>query len=682
METSELARERARVEESTEEEGGELKAVQFEEGFTAKTVIGALFVGFIMLPGALYLGLVAGEGLGPAAEWVTIVLFAEVMRRSFLPMRRQEIYILYYVAAMLSNILLQDRGISGGPFGQLIWNQYFRQAPQAANIARSIPNWAVPPAGSAALTHRTFLDWAWFIPIILLVFNEIIGRLSWLSMGYTLFRFTSDIEKLPFPMAPVAASGATALAEAASKEESWRWRVFSIGTVIGLVFGFFYVAIPVFTGVVFNKPLTLIPIPFFDLTSSTESFMPGAISGISGDLGKVITGFVLPFPVVAGALFGSITARVFPGPNILHHFGLFGDASTSGWVPGMDAFYTKQTTEIKFWMSASIGLQVAVAIIGVFHVIKAFKNLHREAHGRGLFSTVPKGRGDLPLWIPISIWFCCTWAYIFVSAHLLKVDGNAAIIPWPLLVFYGMIWTPINSFVSARMVGMTGNPVTFPWLKEVSVMKSGYPKVDIWYAPVPLFDYGPHAQKFRELELTRTKFNSVLKVEFVILPIFLASSFIFWSFFWHTSAIPSSQHPYAQRFWPLQATFEALFRGINQTGGAKWVAEAINTKRIVGGAGVGLALYGVTSILGIPSLFYYGMIGGITAGTNSWPPHIIPTFIGAWMGRRYFSKRFGVEQWRLYAPVVLAGFACGTGLIAMAAIALALIAKSVNYLPF
>ena len=60
----------------------------------------------------------------------------------------------------------------------------------------------------------------------------------------------------------------------------------------------------------------------------------------------------------------------------------------------------------------------------------------------------------------------------------------------------------------------------------------------------------------------------------------------------------------------------------------------------------------------------------------------IPTFIGAWLGKRYFSKRFGMDNWHMYTPVLLAGFACGTGLIAMASIALALIAKSVNYLPF
>jgi hypothetical protein len=294
--------------EAESREDGETE-VQFEEGFSGKTIVGALFVGLIMLPGALYLGLVAGQGLGPAAEWVTIVLFAEIMRRSFLPMKKQEIYILYYVAASLTHVVFADKGLSGGPFGTLIWNQYFIQSPPASVVAKDIPSWVVPPAGSAALQNRTFLDAAWAIPIGLLLLGEVLGRLNWMSAGYVLFRVTSDIERLPFPMAPVAASGATALAEAASKEESWRWRVFSIGSVIGLVFGFFYIAIPVFTSVVFGKAFTLIPIPFFDLTTNTESILPAALTGISGDLTKVLTGFVLPYPIVLGSVWGQLCAE-------------------------------------------------------------------------------------------------------------------------------------------------------------------------------------------------------------------------------------------------------------------------------------------------------------------------------------------------------------------------------------
>ena len=678
MAVDDVARERAQVEQVSLEEGLQPAAVRFEDGFTGKSIVGALFVGFIMLPGALYLGLVAGQGLGDAATWVTIVLFAEVMRRSFLPMKRQEIYILYYVAAMLANLLLADRGISGGPFGALIWNQYFRQAPQAGLVSAEIPSWVVPEAGSLALTQRTFFHPAWGIPILLLVVNEVLGRLNWMSMGYVLFRVTSDVERLPFPMAPVAASGATALAEAASKEESWRWRVFSIGTVIGLLFGFFYVAIPVFTSVVFNKALTLIPIPFFDLTSSTESILPGALTGISGNVGQILVGFVLPFPIVAGSFVSSLFCKVFPMPNILYSLGAFGSGSTNGWTRGMDAINSRLITDIKFWMSIGIGLQLAVAAIGIVQVARAFGSLRQQAKGRGLMLKVPEGRGDVKIWIPLLVWFTITCFYIVLTQVLLAVDGHGGQFPWWILIFFGLVWTPINSFISARMMGLTGQGVSFPFLREASIMKSGYPHVDIWYVPIPLADYGPLAQRFREVELTGTKFTSVVKVEFLVLPIFLVSSFVFWAFFWHTSAIPSAQHPYAQRFWPLVATFQAMFQTINKPDGPKWVLEGINATRIGAGFLVGLGVYGIVSMAKLPLLFFYGLVGGVGA----WPADVIPLFFGAWLGRRYFARRFGFEQWRMYTPVLLAGFSCGTGLVAMAAIALSLIAKSVNYLPF
>jgi hypothetical protein len=679
-EESEIERLRRQVEVEASEEGDGVPEPEFEEGFSGKTMAGALFVAFIMLPGALYLGLVAGQGLGPAAEWVTIVLFAEIMRRSFLPMKRQEIYILYYVAASLTG-LAADRGISGGAFGNLIWNQYFVQAPVAAAVAKDIPHWVVPPAGSVALLHRTFFDPAWAVPIGLLVLGEVLGRLHWMSAGYFLFRVTSDIERLPFPMAPVAASGATALAEAANKEESWRWRVFSIGTMMGLIFGFFYIAIPVFTGVVFGKSFQLFPIPFFDLTTNTESLLPGALTGISADLTKVLTGFVIPYPIVAGSFCGSVVCKIVAAP-FLYHLGAFGSSETNGWSRGMDAFFTQEVTDIKFWLSVNIGLQTAVALIGMVSVVKAFTEIRRANREKGMGFGVPKGRGDLPLWIPFVVWTGVTIFYLCLSEFLLtrqSKPGESHFFSIGLLVFYGLIWSPINSYISARMTGLTGTQVSVPYLKEVSIMKSGYPYVDVWYAPIPLNDFGGLAQKFREVELTGTKFTSVVKVEFFMLPVMLGASFIFWAFFWHTSQIPSSQFPFAAKVWPIRATFQAMFNAINRKhGGLQWVHEAINFQRIAGGTAAGLALYGVFTLFRLPTLFFYGFIGG----AGAFPQDTLATFIGAWLGKRYFEKRFGLENWRMYTPVLLAGFACGTGLIAMASIALALIAKSVNYLPF
>jgi hypothetical protein len=46
------------------------------------------------------------------------------------------------------------------------------------------------------------------------------------------------------------------------------------------------------------------------------------------------------------------------------------------------------------------------------------------------------------------------------------------------------------------------------------------------------------------------------------------------------------------------------------------------------------------------------------------------------------ARRYGAENWMKFTPVLFAGFACGTGLVAMVSIALALIAKAVAKLPY
>ncbi len=74
---------------------------KFEGGFTLRTIIGVLFISLIMTPGEMYLGLVTGGSIGSAAQWVTVILFLEVAKRSFTTLKRQEIFLLVYVASAL-----------------------------------------------------------------------------------------------------------------------------------------------------------------------------------------------------------------------------------------------------------------------------------------------------------------------------------------------------------------------------------------------------------------------------------------------------------------------------------------------------------------------------------------------------------------------------------------------------
>jgi hypothetical protein len=666
-------------EQSESTSGTDTEHVVYEEGFTGRTIVGALFVAFVMLPGAIYLGLVSGQSLGSASEWVTIVLFAEVARRSFIPLKRQEIYVLFYIAAALSG-LSAELGVSGGPFGHLIWNGYLHTAPQATGavvhingelttISRAVPWWAIPPENSPVWTQRTFFnpDWQW--PIGLLLISSVVNKVAEITGGYALFRLTSDIERLPFPMAPVNAAGATALAEAGSKEESWRWQVFSIGAMAGVIFGFFYLGIPIFTGTVLPEPLKLLPLPFWDLTPNTEGLLPGGSMSLSMDITHILVGFVLPLPLVAGLAGSSALSQIVINPA------LFKAGLLPTYRMGASALWTRTATRLDFWMSVEIGLKLAVALIGIAmasSIIRSFLARRGQA-GRNV-AAVPPTRGDFNIGLAVGLFFLCQAIYVGMGKAL--VPGFNILI----LAAVGFLFQPIYSYVSARMYGLTGQPVGIPYLRESLLIKSGYKGVDLWFMPVPLTDYGSFAQRFREVELTGTKFTSIIKAEAFVLPLILVASFVYWAFLWYTSAIPSSQFPYAQMYWPVEVTYRVLWMSATTEGG-KAVQQFLNAIRpnvIAISTVAGVAMYGAMTVARLPILFYYGVIGGAGQMMTTF----VPNMVGALLGKYYFARRFGLTDWRRYSPVLLAGFSCGMGLIAMVAIALGLILKSVSFLPF
>jgi hypothetical protein len=670
--------------------GTDTEHVIYEEGFTGRTIIGALFVAFVMLPGAIYLGLVSGASLGSASEWVTIVLFAEVARRSFIPLKRQEIYVLFYIAAALSG-LNAAIGVAGGPFGNLIWTGYSTHiAPQATGtpvtihgvvttVSRAVPTWAVPAESSPVWTQRTFLHPDWLIPIGLLLVGSILDKISQITAGYCLFRLTSDIERLPFPMAPVNAAGATALAEAGSKEESWRWRVFSIGAMAGIIFGFFYLGIPIFTGTVLPTPLKLLPLPFWDATPNTEGILPGAATGLSFDLTNVLVGFVLPLPMLVGSAITSLISQLVVNPFLYNHQML------PTYRKGANAVWTKMATDLDFWMSVDIGLKLAVALIGIWMAAGILARYFRSRSGAGpatgtsaggaMRTDPPPGRGDFDWKKGLILFFICQVVFIIMGHKLVPQ------FPLAVLIGLGFIYQPLISYVSARMFGLTGQGVGLPYLNEAINIRTGYKGIDVWFMPKPMADYGHFAQRFREVELTGTKFTSIIKAEAFVLPLILVASFLYWAFLWHTSAIPSSQFPYAQLYWPVHVNYRVLWMSATTEGQGKAVQQflhAIQPSRIVVSMVAGIVAYGAISALKLPVLFFYGAVGGVGQMMHG----TVPALTGGLLGRYYFARRFGLNDWRRYSPVLLAGFSCGMGLIAMVAIALGLITKSVSFLPF
>ena len=121
-----------------------------------------------------------------------------------------------------------------------------------------------------------------------------------------------------------------------------------------------------------------------------------------------------------------------------------------------------------------------------------------------------------------------------------------------------------------------------------------------------------------------------------------------------------------------------LFRSIQRSTDEPWLFRAINKNIILAGTVFGVASYILLSIFGLPVLLIFGYVRALT----TIPHWIITEVIGALLARYYFWNKYGQKQWRLYAPVLAVGFACGMALMGMAAISIALIQKSVSVLIF
>ncbi|MBN1669849.1 MAG: peptide transporter [Kiritimatiellae bacterium] len=649
---------------------------EFSEGFSWKTIVGAIFLGMLIMPGSMYLALVVGpEGnMANAARWVTIILFAEIARRSFQELKMQEVYIFYFMAGLAMM----------APFQGLLWRQYFVRSDYAIalGVAQEVPSWWAPSAEAIKQTGHTFFARIWVAPILLVAVGLLVSRLDQYGLGYVLYRIASDVEELPFPMAPVAASGITALTQSKDEKQPWRWRCFSIGGVLGLVFGAVYIGIPSVTGAILAKPLQLIPIPWVDLTPALSRFLPATPLNLSFNLVWFFTGMVLPFWAVIGGVLGVVFTMGFN--PVLRSWGIL-----SHWNEQMDVIDTIYQNKVDFYLSFELGLTLAVAAISLGRALRPVIRA-RLARGRSTATELTRAqlgerepsalrrllvnnpkRGDFSIFIALGIYAFSNAFWIGLSAWLIEE------FPWKFFVFYAAVLTPLISYTTAKLEGMIGQALRIPYIKEATFILSGYQGVKIWFAPVPIPDYGVATVNFRVLELTGTKVMGQVKTQLVTIPIVVIASIVFSQLLWGMADIPSAAYPYAQKMWDLNAKTMCLTFSSTMEGGSLFM-EAMRLKYVLYGLGGGVGAYLVLSSFGLPTLLVFGVVRGLGQGT---PSNVTLELAGALIGRFYFRRRFG-DMWMKYTPVLLAGFTCGMGLVGMVAVAFTIVTKMISPLIF
>ncbi len=678
---------------------------EFKDGFNWTTVVGIVFCGLVMLPGSIYLGLMTGGSMGAAATWVTVILFSEIARRALKTMSKQELVVLLYAAnIMIAGIAM----FPGGPFGQFIYRAYLvsSDAARDAGMSEGFPSWFVPQPSSPAILERNLLHSDWMVPIGIALFVMVLGLISRYTFGYLLFRLTSDIERLPFPLAPISAQGAMALAEtdevqeekktsvatslaawgkgATAKRGSDRWRLFSLGVTIGLAFGFLQVGVPALTALFLAKPVFLIPQPFVDTTTLTETFLPATPTGVALDLGVILMGFVIPFWVVVGT-FAAVLLTFVANP-VMHHFGVL-----SHWQPGMNTINATFANSIDFWMSFGIGTGIGVAAISIYSTIRDIRQRMQESQAQGaaeassegsMWATPKKGRGDYSLYYALAIYAVASIGVILLTHRLVPQ------IPLVFLFIFSFLYNPLISYVNARLLGLAGQQVDIPFVREASFILSGAKGVDIWLAPIPLENYGGMAQHFRVNELVGVSFWSLIKAEAVALPTLFILSLLFWSFIWRSEAIPSAMFPAAQVNWELMAKnnvllFSSTFVPAGEDPASKSIMDsqfmrAIHPQFISAGFLAVVVGFAILTIFNLPVLMIYGFV----RGSGILPHFVLLEIVGAVLGRYYYQRKYGSTNFLRMAPTVMAGYFTGVGLVSMATIGMNLIKASVSSLPF
>jgi hypothetical protein len=641
----------------------------FEEGISWGTVLMGLFVGLVMAPANVYMSLVAGLGMGGAAKWVTVLLYVEIARRALVKLKRPQIFVLFYMCGAAMATGGQD----------WLWRQFFAQSEEIRKMGliEYLPSWFVP-TDPTVLAQRNFFMVEWLWPIGIGALMMLITRIDHFGLGYVMYRLTADVEELPFPMAPVGAAGMTALADSSNERETWRTKVFSMGAALGVIFGLVYIGLPCISAAILGKPMRIIPMPFVDLTSYTEGILPAMPMMLSFDLGLVVSGMVMPYMAMLGSLFGVVFTMV--ANPVLQHAGVL-----SGWEPGLNAMEIVRSNYFDFYFSFSLGLMFAVAVIGFLHMYSKVKQKKREADTLGATTIKWKRlferrreRGEIPVWIGIVIYLASTLTYIGLAYYLVNYgSGPLAGDPFPmwLLLFYGFVWTPFVSYMSARMEGLVGMQLSIPFVRESTFILSGYKGAAIWYAPIPLHNYAGQVLEFRTMELTGTKFTSLIKAEIITYPLMIVSTLMFAQFIWSMGPVPSPMYPFANEFWELNAYQSGLMATATLPNvGVSPFQEAFRFDYLGAGFGGALLFYAILAQFNLPVFLVYGMIRGLD---QSLPHAIIPTIIGAVLGRYGCRKWFG-DKWPQYRIVFAAGFGAGMGLISMLALGVVFMLKSVN----
>jgi hypothetical protein len=609
----------------------------YQSGLTWRVGLAIIYSAAIIQPAAIYLYFVTNQWFIGAVLNTTIVLFAVFAKMADNPLTKQEVF-------MLINVTSTALGME--MIVLLVFNYYLKHHPiissqiiDGTSLTVLIPDWFAPDYFGPV---RTILNPVFILPLGLLILSALLAKASDISLGIVFNYLYTKVEVLPFPTAEVEAERSRSL----TWEDKRKLQIFSISAIIASLVGIVLYFLPLVVGI------TLIPIPWFDFTSSVEGFLNGATFGIATDIIFFALGFILPMKVVVSILIGSVFVNLIMNPILVS------SGQDIGWEKGMSLIDTFNISQLKFWLPWTIGFLLSSALIPILRNPKIFVTTIRDLRklSRGTEDELEGGTPKLSLLI--SIFLLGTLGSVILAVVIIP---NLSFQMITVLVILTVGWSFLSSLTMAYAFGITANLPIIPYVKESAFVAANAPIGGaIWFLPLTISQGGASwVATFKTADLTYTRRGSLIKAH-------ILASFVAWTagIFWVSALLSIAQVPsviFPVPFWPLEVGKIATF---------------VTNPTVV----INPIILGITFIITlILYLIEWGTpipisVISFSVGTITVIPYAFTTFLGALFAQLLKAR---MENWDTDRAVILAGVGAGVGIIIALATFLALINNTI-----
>ncbi|RLG35649.1 MAG: hypothetical protein DRN91_09165, partial [Candidatus Alkanophagales archaeon] len=577
---------------------------KIRSGVTSASILAIAYAALTMTPVIIFMSLSTGlvDPYRFIPVFVTLLLFTEIGRYTGRWITPQEAYIIYYMAEIVAFEATYYQG--------LLMGLYYRNAPYTKlfGLAEKIPLWVAPPLESWAAKVRTFIAPEWIMPLSITLISTIASILIDLGLSIIFSQLFIEVEKLPFPVAPIDSEAILTLTE--RKPE--KIVVFSIAAIISFFYEFLVYGVPSVSEAVIGARVKFIEFPWIDLTKVVEMALPGAILGIATDISTFTVGWLIPFNAVVWLFIGSLSFFVIGNALALKFPHPYFERWQKEWTVGADIAWLWQRSMYNLWASPSIGLTLA---LGIYSAIISARTIVVTFRGLPRLRKAWRERGYLTF----------MHAYIMIIVGTLMGIALSTYLCPHLWFFWAISWSLlpiIQGLIGARSIAEIGLGVRIPYIKEAFLLTFTEPgDVIPWMVPAKIGSgAGMIVHRIKVATIVGAKPADYYKAYAITLPLMLIVSFIYWQAFWSIAPIPSTFYPWSSMQWPVSSLSFAL-----------WVSRSIEIFKpdaILGFFAVFLTIGLVTRKFNIPFSLY-----GFVAGAQLLPPFAINYLIGAIVGR-------------------------------------------------